>query len=106
MKCPECGTELAGVQKVFHKVTTDLFRKTTGLRILDVFGQNEFPVYGCSGGVTTRIVFYLQRGNSVLPLWANDDLEKTILDGIKRFEKDSHHVDWNGGDLGLPKEEI
>lgn len=98
--CRECGCpKMSIVEFIFKQVNTD-----PTMKLFTVEGVDTFPVYGQSGGVTTKQIFYLRRGDMFLPAYVTDDPIASMYRAVADFDSKAHKVDLNGGDMGVPSE--
>lgn len=99
--CPNCHTTIrSAVGKAFDVVQPPnlwLYRGADGM--------DTYPVYGVSGSISAKFVFYLFRPHGerfkFMPVWVTDDIEKSIRDAAAQFDAQAREVGPED-DLGLP----
>lgn len=99
--CPHCSTQIrSNVGRAFDAVRPEnlwLYRGSDG--------SDTFAVYGESGGISAKFVFYLFRpiGDrwKFMPVWVVEDIEQSIRDAAAKFDEHAKDVGPED-DLGLP----
>jgi hypothetical protein len=105
MKCEECGHE----NRSELERALDKYGIGTDIELLDIFGEHLFPVYGMSGGITTKKVFYLIRRyegshqiREYMPCWCRDAEDVSMREALAKWNTHKKlYVE--GADLGLPE---
>jgi hypothetical protein len=80
-----------------------------GLRLYEVQGQYMFPVYGVTGGVTSKRVAYLYKPRALRTMWVlafwiplDSDGEAEMLAAAHKFNTHMRPVDMDNDEMGLP----